>query len=136
MPLFALTAALLAAAGLVGVIGRTVTLSKREIGIRMALGARASTVVGRIVLGGMKLALAGLVLGIALSLFLTKTLSSQLYAVSPRDPWCFRTSRWESFSYRPSPRTSPPGGRPASIPSSCCGANDPGAGLVNAKVGL
>jgi predicted permease len=84
--LFALTAALLAAAGLVGVIGRTVTLSKREIGIRMALGARASTVVGCIVLGGMKLALAGLILGLAVSLLLTKTLSSQLYAVSPRDP--------------------------------------------------
>jgi predicted permease len=84
--IFALTAALLAAAGLVGVIGRTVTLSKREIGIRMALGAQASTVVGRIVLEGMKLAVSGLLLGIAASLLVTEALSSQLYAVSPRDP--------------------------------------------------
>ncbi len=84
---FAATAALLAAAGMVGVIGRSVSLSKREIGIRMALGARASTVVGRIVIDGLKLALLGLLIGIAGSLLLTGTLSSQLYAVGPRDPW-------------------------------------------------
>jgi predicted permease len=84
---FAATAALLAAAGMVGVIGRAVSLSKREIGIRMALGARASTVVGRMVLEGLKLAVLGLALGILGSLLLTGTLASQLYAVSPRDPW-------------------------------------------------
>jgi predicted permease len=84
---FAATAALLAAAGTVGVIGRAVSLSKREIGIRMALGARASTVVGRIVLDGLELAMLGLVLGVLASLLLTGTLSSQLYAVGPRDPW-------------------------------------------------
>jgi predicted permease len=85
--IFAVTAALLAAVGLVGVIGRSVTLSKREIGIRMALGARASTVVGRIVLDGLKLAIAGLLLGIGGSILLTGSLSSQLYNVGPRDPW-------------------------------------------------
>ncbi len=84
--LFALSAALLAAAGLVGVIGRSVSLSKREIGIRMALGARTSKVVGGIVLDGIKLALAGLLLGVLASVFLTGMLSSELYAVSPRDP--------------------------------------------------
>jgi predicted permease len=84
---FAATAALLAAAGMVGVIGRSVSLSKREIGIRMALGARASTVVARIVLDGLKLAILGLLIGIVGSLLLTGTLSSQLYAVGPRDPW-------------------------------------------------
>ncbi len=84
---FAATAALLAAAGMIGVIGRTVNLSKREIGIRMALGARASAVVGRIVFDGLKLAFLGLLIGISGSLLLTGWLSSQLYAVGPRDPW-------------------------------------------------
>jgi putative ABC transport system permease protein len=84
---FASAALLLAAAGLVGVIGHSVSLATREIGVRIALGARAANVVGMVLLDGAKLTGAGLVLGLVASLVATPVLSGELYSVSPHDPW-------------------------------------------------
>ncbi len=82
-------ALLLAAIGLYGVISYTVSQSTRELGLRMALGARASDLV-RLVLGrGLALTLGGTVLGAAAALGLTRLLVNYLYGVSPRDPLAF-----------------------------------------------
>jgi putative ABC transport system permease protein len=76
----------LAAIGVFGVFSYIVTERSREIGIRLAIGARASDVV-RLVLGRTAGALgAGLAVGVGLSLVLGPILRSVLYGVSPRDP--------------------------------------------------
>jgi predicted permease len=79
----------LATVGLYGLLAFTVTRRRREIGIRMALGARAGDV-RRLVLGqGLRLTLMGLAIGFALSFAATRFLSSLLFGVSPLDPVTF-----------------------------------------------
>jgi predicted permease len=86
LSIFAGIALLLAALGLYGVISYSVKMRTRELGIRMALGARRGDVL-RLVLGkGMQLALAGLALGIVGTFVLGQTLSSLLYHVSLFNP--------------------------------------------------
>ncbi len=86
---FALTALLLAGAGIYGVVGYTVARRTREIGIRLALGARPARVL-RMVQGGMLVAVAaGAVIGLAGALGLTRLLSGLLYGVAPLDPATF-----------------------------------------------
>jgi len=83
---FAATALLLAAVGLYGVLAYAVAQRTREMGIRMALGARRGDVL-RLVLGqGMRLALAGVALGWIGSLALARFLSGFLFGVEPMDP--------------------------------------------------
>ncbi len=86
---FALCALLLAAIGIYGVIAYSVAQRTQEIGIRMALGAKRSNVVGQVVAEGLRLALAGTVLGIAGALLETRLLSSLLFTVKATDALTF-----------------------------------------------
>jgi ABC-type antimicrobial peptide transport system permease subunit len=75
----------LASVGLYGVLSYTVGQRTREIGVRMALGATAGSVVSLILGQGLRLAGLGLALGLVGALWLTRLLQSFLYEVSPFD---------------------------------------------------
>jgi ABC-type antimicrobial peptide transport system permease subunit len=75
----------LAAVGLYGVLAFVVAQQRREIGVRMALGATPRAVVGRIVGEGLRLALYGVVAGLALAAAASRLLASQLFGVSRMD---------------------------------------------------
>ena len=85
LSLFGTLALLLASVGLYGVIAFSVARRTREIGIRMALGARRSDILGMLVGEGMRLTLWGVGLGLALSAALTRALSGMLFGVTPAD---------------------------------------------------
>jgi len=86
---FAVLALTLAAVGISGVISHSVSRRTHEIGIRMALGARKGDVLKMVVGQGLKLAIIGVVIGIAGALALTRYLASLLYGVKPTDPLTF-----------------------------------------------
>ena len=86
---FALLAAALAAVGLYGVIGYSVSRRTREIGIRVALGARPSRVLRLVVQQGMVLVVIGVVVGTALAALAGQVLSTVLYGISAVDPLAF-----------------------------------------------
>jgi len=89
LSLFAALALLLAAVGVYGVIAFAVTRRTREIGIRIALGAREGRVLGLVLGQGMAPVAAGAVLGLAAAAGLTRLLSRLLYGVAPVDPGTF-----------------------------------------------
>jgi putative ABC transport system permease protein len=82
---FAAVAVLLAAAGIYGVISFGVSQRTREIGIRMALGARPGQVMGRVLAQGMLLVAVGIVIGLTVSQFTAGLLKTMLFGFSPRD---------------------------------------------------
>jgi putative ABC transport system permease protein len=82
-------ALLLATVGLYAVMSYTVSQSTRELGLRMALGARASDLLRLVMSHGLALTAGGVVLGAAAALGLTRLLGYLLYQVSPRDPLAF-----------------------------------------------
>ncbi len=86
LSLFAALAVALAAIGLYGVVSFLVSRRTREIGIRMALGARAGGVLGLVVAEALRPTLAGLVLGLGGAYLTSKALSALLYEVEPLDP--------------------------------------------------
>jgi putative ABC transport system permease protein len=90
--IFALLSALLAALGLYGVVAHGVTQQQREIGIRMALGARASEVLSMVVRNVLATIAAGLLAGLGGALLLTRVTRSLLFEVSPFDPLAFTTA--------------------------------------------
>jgi putative ABC transport system permease protein len=82
---FAGIALLIASVGLYALVAYSVAQRTREIGIRMAMGARREDVLHLVVQEGMALALSGLALGLAASLGLTRLMSTLLYGVHPND---------------------------------------------------
>jgi putative ABC transport system permease protein len=86
---FAGLALLLASLGTYGAISYFVTQHTVEIGVRLALGARTRDVLGLVVKKVMSLALLGVLIGLAVSLALTRSMSSLLYGVSATDPVTF-----------------------------------------------
>jgi putative ABC transport system permease protein len=85
--IFASTALLLAQTGTYGVIAYSVSLRTREIGIRLALGAHRTEILGMVVKQGMSLALAGIATGVVAASVLTRMMTALLYDVKPNDPW-------------------------------------------------
>jgi predicted permease len=83
---FAAAAILLAAIGVYGLLSYSVARRKREIGIRLALGATPGQVRGTVIVEGMKLALLGIALGVPAAIALSRLISAQLFAVGPTDP--------------------------------------------------
>jgi len=86
---FAVLALLLSAVGIYGMITYLVTQRTPEISLRMALGARPRDVFRLVVRHGMAMAFAGLALGVASGLALTRALESLLYGVTSKDPGMF-----------------------------------------------
>ena len=84
--LFAGLAMVLAAVGIYGVMSYSITLRTREIGIRMALGARQGDVLGMVLRQGLKLAAAGIAIGLIGAVALSRVMTSLLYGVSATDP--------------------------------------------------
>ncbi|HET7451213.1 MAG TPA: FtsX-like permease family protein, partial [Thermoanaerobaculia bacterium] len=83
---FALAALLLSAVGLYGVLAYSVARRRREIGVRMALGALPSSIAGLVLREGGRMIAIGLAGGLAAAILLTRFLSGMLFGVAPLDP--------------------------------------------------
>jgi len=86
---FASAALFLAAAGLYAVISYGIQQRTREIGVRLALGAKRTSIFGMLIKQGMLMLVAGLAAGFLVALLLANLVASQMYGVSPHDPFSF-----------------------------------------------
>jgi ABC-type antimicrobial peptide transport system permease subunit len=82
---FGLVAIVLAVLGSYTLIAATVAQRSREIGIRMAIGARQADVARMVVVSATRLVVAGIVVGVPLTLAGSRALRSQLYGIAPTD---------------------------------------------------
>jgi ABC-type antimicrobial peptide transport system permease subunit len=89
MTVFGASALLLAAIGIYGLMAYSVEQRTQEIGIRLALGAQAAQVKNMVVLQGMRLAIVGVIVGVAAAFALARFISSFLFGVTTRDPLVF-----------------------------------------------
>ncbi|MPZ17363.1 MAG: FtsX-like permease family protein [Luteitalea sp.] len=89
MTVFGASALLLAAIGIYGLMAYSVQQRTQEIGIRLALGAEASQVKNMVIVQGMRLAIIGVVIGIASAFGLTRFIASFLFGVQTWDPMVF-----------------------------------------------
>jgi predicted permease len=89
MTAFGISALLLAAIGVYGLMAYAVKQRTHEIGIRLALGAQAGQVKNMVVFQGMRLALAGILVGVAAAFGLVRFLEAFLFGVENRDPLVF-----------------------------------------------
>jgi putative ABC transport system permease protein len=87
--MFAVSALLMVSIGLYGLLAYSVAQRRREIGVRLALGAERSQVLGMVLAQGAKLVAAGLALGLTASVFVSSVLESQLYETRGRDVWTY-----------------------------------------------
>ena len=106
---------LMAIAGIYGVISYSVGQRGQEISIRMAMGAHANTVLRDVVLQGMRLVVAGTVIGLVLSLAGARAVSGILVGVSATNPWSTSRLRFWWWWWPPPRITCRPAGRPGSI---------------------
>ena len=86
LTVFALTAVSLACIGLYGTLSYFVAIRKREVGLRLALGAERREIVANFLLQGIRVALFGSIAGLCLAFGFSKVLSGMLYGVSSTDP--------------------------------------------------
>jgi putative ABC transport system permease protein len=86
---FAGMAVLMVIAGLYGVLVQVVSYRRREIGLRMALGATPGKILAMVVRQGSVMVVTGLIVGLAAAVFVTKLLKDFLYRVSAVDPWTY-----------------------------------------------
>jgi predicted permease len=89
LAVFAVVALALAVIGIYGMLSYAVAQRTREIGLRMTLGAQRTDVMQLVIVHGMKLAIAGVVLGLLASFALTRTMKNLLFGVSATDPVTF-----------------------------------------------
>ena len=89
LTLFAIIAMMLAALGIYGVMAYSVAQRTHEVGIRMALGAQKSDVLGLIIRNGVMLTLIGVGIGLVIALTLTRLMTTLLFGVTPTDVTTF-----------------------------------------------
>ena len=90
--LFAVTAFLLAAIGIHGLLAYTVQARTQEVGVRVALGARPSTIAGMFLTQGLRLGLAGVALGVPIAYAAARGISTLLFGLTPADPAVYATA--------------------------------------------
>jgi putative ABC transport system permease protein len=89
LSIFGALALVLASVGIYGVISYAVSQRTREIGVRMALGARTADVMKMVLRDGLKIVIAGIVFGVVAALALTRLLAGLVFGVSMSDPLIF-----------------------------------------------
>ena len=87
--IFAVIALILVSVGIFSVIAYTVAIQTHEFGIRIALGAQTAQILRLVLKKGVTLILLGIAIGFSASYFLTRLISSQIWGVSPTDPYTY-----------------------------------------------